>query len=139
VLFVQRDEGRRLGNEGAHSTLPPAQSPRWREAPTRTLSEDIGSGIVATISFPTGHHGFVAVVGESHYQDVLRSLAGRIGSAGVFKARLVPEPDNPHDATAVAVWVDDGELARPVAIGHAHHPMYTWLLIAGGVLLVTIW
>jgi hypothetical protein len=56
----------------------------------------------------TGHHGFVSVVGESHYQETLQRLADRLGSDGVVRARLVPEPDNPHDASAVAVCLDDG-------------------------------
>jgi hypothetical protein len=68
----------------------------------------------------TGHHGFVSVVGESHYQDTLRPLADRLGLDGVFTARLVAEQDNPYDATAVAVCVDStlakvGHLARSVA------------------------
>jgi hypothetical protein len=47
-------------------------------------------------------------------------LADRLGPDGVFIARLVPEPDNPYDASAVAVCVDGtlakvGHLARQVA------------------------
>lgn len=53
----------------------------------------------------------MSVVGESFHQDVLRTLAVRLGSDAVFSARLVPEPLNPHDATAVAVCVND-DLAK---------------------------
>jgi hypothetical protein len=56
----------------------------------------------------SGHHGFVSVAGESHYQETLRELADRLGPDGVLRARLAPEPDNPHDDNAVAVCVDDG-------------------------------
>src|SRR3954453_2190671 len=109
VLFGLRDD------KAKPSSQPPmAARPSWREAPTRTDTNDLGHGIVATLTYQTGHHGFVQVVGESHYQDALRTLAGRIGSDGVFTARLVPEPDNPHDPRAVAVCVD-GDLAK---IGH---------------------
>jgi len=97
------------------------EQPAWREAPTKTWVDEIGGGIVATVTVTTGHHGFVQVVGESHYQDSLRALAVKFGSAGVFTARLVPEPDNPHDTNAVAVVIDDpegdrvGYLPRPIA------------------------
>jgi HIRAN domain len=97
------------------------ESQTWREAPTKTWVDDIGGDLVATVSITTGHHGFVQVVGESHYQDTLRTLAGKLGSEGVFTARLVPEPDNPHDSNAVAVFIEDhsgakiGYLARQIA------------------------
>lgn len=104
-----------FGQRGDPSTSPspplPTPSQRWREAPTKNLTDDLGHGIVTTVTYPTGHHGFVAVVGESHYQDVLRALAGRIGSDGIFTVRLVPEPHNPHDANAVAICVH-GDLAK---------------------------
>jgi hypothetical protein len=96
-------------------------TPTWREAPAKTWVDDIGSGLVATVSVTTGHHGFVQVVGESHYQDALRTLVARLGSDGIFTARLVPEPNNPHDTNAVAVVIDDqdgekvGYLARQIA------------------------
>lgn len=120
VVFGQRDD-----KSTSSSPTLPAQSPRWREAPTRTVSDDLGNGIVATMTYRTGHHGFVAVVGELHYQEILRALAGRPGSDGTFTARLVPEPDNPHDAKAVAVCVDGdlakvGYLARDIA--NTYHP-----------------
>jgi hypothetical protein len=43
-----------------------------------------------------------------------------VGSDGVFRARLVPEPDNPYDSNAIAVCDDEslqklGHLARGVA------------------------
>lgn len=65
------------------------------------------------MSYSTGHHGFVAVVGESSYQDTLRTLPT------IFTAMLVPQPDNPYDRNAVAVITTDGRivgyLARDVA------------------------
>jgi hypothetical protein len=111
---------------GRRDDKPGSPAPRWREAPTRTVSGDLGHGVVATMTFSTGPHGFVAVVGESHNQDVLRALAGKLGSDGVFTARLVPEPHNPHDANAVAICVDGdlakvGYLAREVA--KTYHPI----------------
>ena len=109
------------------SPSPTSQPPRWREAPSRTLTEDIGHRVVLTTTFPTGPHGFVSVVGESFHQDVLRTLAVRLGSDAIFSARLVPEPLNPHDANAVAVCVNDdlakiGYLARDVAEAY-HAPL----------------
>lgn len=61
------------------------------------------------------------VVGESYYQDALAEIAGPKTKAGVdldVKARLVPEPDNPHDANAVAVYIQGrkvGHLPRDMA------------------------
>jgi hypothetical protein len=61
------------------------------------------------------------VVGESHYQDALAKIAGPKTSAGVdlaVRARLVPEPDNPHDSNAVAIYVQGlkvGHLPRDMA------------------------
>lgn len=75
---------------------------------------------------PVTMHGTdeVEIVGESHHQDaLLESTGGRRRYGGVAVetiARLVPEPDNPFDARAVAVEIDDrvvghvakGDLAR---------------------------
>ena len=60
----------------------------------------------------------VRVVGTSHYQDALLALSGRISDEDIRVERvavLVPEPDNPHDANAIAVHIDDnlvGYLSR---------------------------
>jgi hypothetical protein len=103
----------------------PETSSAWRTAPTKTWSDDVGEGISVTMTVTTGHHGFLSVVGESRYQETLRSRADQLGPDGVFTARLVPEPDNPYDANAVAVCVDGslakvGYLARQVA--KTYHP-----------------
>lgn len=58
------------------------------------------------------------VVGESHYQSVLATLAGNHGAESAeaqHKATLILEDSNPHDPKAVAVRVTDktvGYLAR---------------------------
>ncbi|MEX1253942.1 MAG: HIRAN domain-containing protein [Dehalococcoidia bacterium] len=70
---------------------------------------------------PPGGRFRVEIVGEAHYQDVLARLAGPKTSHGVsiYKAAmLAPEPDNPHDAKAVAVRIDGltvGYLSREQA------------------------
>lgn len=55
-----------------------------------------------------GGGGFdVSVVGESHYQESLEELAGGFRAPDQyinFDALLIPEPDNPYDANAVAVF-----------------------------------
>jgi HIRAN domain len=61
-----------------------------------------------------GGYEELEVVGEASYQDTLWSLCG--GSLGDrirhdIVAVLIPEPDNPHDANAIAVHSEDG---RPV-------------------------
>ena len=50
----------------------------------------------------------VRVVGVSHYQPALRSIAGAEGDRPVryeTQAELVPEPTNPHDENAIQVVV----------------------------------
>jgi hypothetical protein len=58
--------------------------------------------------------GFVAVVGESHYQDALRATRevcdGEFEGRPAFTAALVPEPQNPFDENAIAVWGPRGRL-----------------------------
>lgn len=63
------------------------------------------------------------VVGESHYQDALSEICGGKTEAGherECQATLKPEPENPHDANAVGVWIEGrkvGHLARSMAVG----------------------
>jgi hypothetical protein len=50
------------------------------------------------------------IVGESHYQDALNRIAGPKTEEGVeyfCEADLRPEPSNPHDQNAVAVFIDE--------------------------------
>jgi hypothetical protein len=58
--------------------------------------------------------GYCAVVGESHYQDALRATSHlcSVGLEGrpTFTAVLVPEPDNPYDTNAIAVYSHEGKL-----------------------------
>jgi hypothetical protein len=58
--------------------------------------------------------GFITVVGESHCQDALRATwdvcDGEFEGRPAFTAALVPEPDNPYDENAVAVWGPRGRL-----------------------------
>ena len=51
--------------------------------------------------WPDGYD--LAVVGESHYQDALRRIAGPGAVRHYCGAMLIPEPKNPHDNMAVAV------------------------------------
>jgi hypothetical protein len=51
----------------------------------------------------------VRVVGTSHYQEALLELSGRTADDEVRVQKIalfVPEPDNPHDPSAVAVTID---------------------------------
>jgi HIRAN domain len=66
------------------------------------------------------------VVGESRYQDNLWRLVGRRYDPGErvreeTTAVLVAEPDNPHDANAISIWIDGlkvGYLSREDAQRH---------------------
>jgi hypothetical protein len=60
--------------------------------------------------------GHCAVVGESFYQDALRAT-NRICTVGpdgraAFTAALVPEPDNPYDANAIAIHSPEGKVGH---------------------------
>jgi hypothetical protein len=63
----------------------------------------------------------VGVVGESHYQDTLTAIVGGKRPESIripTQATLVPEPDNPYDPNAIAVYIDGqkvGHLPRPAA------------------------
>lgn len=55
------------------------------------------------------------VVGESHYQEALEKAAGGRSAQGArleITALLIPEPDNPHDGNAVAVWIEGGQVGH---------------------------
>jgi hypothetical protein len=60
----------------------------------------------------TGGDFGLAVVGESHYQMTLRRLAGNRRERQqevIFRAWLLPDPQNPYDTNAVVVALDDGQ------------------------------
>jgi hypothetical protein len=79
----------------------------------------------------------VGVVGESHYQDALTAIVGGKRPESVripTQAVLVPEPSNPYDPNAVAVYVAGrkvGHLPRPAA--QAYGPVGRRLLDRGQV------
>lgn len=57
------------------------------------------------------------VVGESHYLAALSKLWKRFGDDTVILAVLVPEPTNPYDSDAVAVFLGSGP-ADLLQVGH---------------------
>jgi hypothetical protein len=57
---------------------------------------------------PLGDYEF-EIVGESNYQQAIAKIAGYHGTHSANKhciASLIPEDDNPHDKSAVAVEID---------------------------------
>jgi PH (Pleckstrin Homology) domain-containing protein len=74
---------------------------------------------VAAVIIGDGKYGF-PVVGESHHEAALEQLAGGRTEHGVHvscAALLMPQPDNPYDPDAVAVFIraqEVGYLARNV-------------------------
>jgi len=83
------------------------------------------------VTFLRGHES-VNVAGESHYQDALRAISGQGEIRHDTEARLIPEPDNPHDANAVRVEIDGakvGYLPRDLR-RNGHHRWPSWR--AGG-------
>lgn len=93
-----------------------AHAPQWREP--KVIHH---TGLISWNESEA--HGFVAIVGESFYQETLRGLAELFAliqrDPPVFTAVLVPEVHNPHDPNAVAVMTEGhatiGYLARDMA------------------------
>jgi hypothetical protein len=68
-------------------------------------------------------HELVNVAGESHYQEALRTIAGPGEVRHETEARLVREPDNPHDANAVRVEIAGAKVGYlPRALAEAWSP-----------------
>ena len=65
-------------------------------------------------ALPVDHPRFVAVVGESHYQEALRRMAA---SALTARVTVEGEPGNPHDKKAVRIANDAGETLGYLAKG----------------------
>jgi hypothetical protein len=66
---------------------------------------------VSALELPEDSH--FAVHGESYRQPALAEtarIARNEGDERVFRAILVPEPDNPYDSNAIAVYSEVGQL-----------------------------
>ena len=86
---------------------PSAQAPRIR----RSLKERV----LAMRAMDVGRGRFgQAIVGESHYQDVLRRVKRdafiAVGETPISTFLLAREPDNPHDQDALAVLTNHGDV-----------------------------
>ena len=72
------------------------------------------------------------VVGESHYQEALETICGGKTEEAVDKACwafLQPEPDNPFDRNAVAVYINGlkvGYLSRDLAVDMSVATTHLW-------------
>jgi HIRAN domain len=90
---------------------------------TTAVAEAPLSGGRRVFEFPAD--GWCSVHGESHYQPALNVAARtcRLNAEGerTFLAELVDEPENPHDANAIAVHAEGqvvGYLPRGQAAGY---------------------
>jgi hypothetical protein len=89
------------------------------QPPTPVASGAPPSGQLTQVILRGGEE--VGVVGESHYQDALTAIAGGKHPESVSiptQAVLMPEPENPYDPDAVAVYIAGrkvGHLPRPAA------------------------
>lgn len=95
-----------------------------------------GGGSPSSLDLSSGYFD-LGIVGESFHQDELMPL--RISQRGrPFEVRLVPEPENPYDANAVAIQVAKsgaliGHLSREEAARYQPH----LLRLAAAGLVVT--
>jgi hypothetical protein len=89
----------------------------------------------ATMLLPGGDA--INVVGESHYQEALEAICGGKTEDAADKAcwaYLQPEPDNPFDRNAVAVYIDGrkvGYLSRDIAPDYAAFTIALWERMKG--------
>ncbi|QVQ51237.1 DUF559 domain-containing protein [Spiractinospora alimapuensis] len=105
----------------------------WRERGERIVGPDL----LPPARWTARHGPYVGcpVAGTSYYQEALGYLHRHVGDAPVTLA-LYPEPDNPHDANAVAVIAAGhhiGYLKREYA--RLWHPIVRWEHWAGRVVL----
>lgn len=104
-----------VGEDHWANALSPLTSSSPAARPTGLSEPKQGGTSSSTFGGP---EGCVDVVGESFYQDTLRSLDAIEGDRP-FWVRLVPEQDNEHDPNAVAVVTEAdacvGYLSRAVA------------------------
>lgn len=98
------------------STNPVRKTQKRTGSTSVELGEDFFLGVIEVIENRGNAAGVVPrteksqklnVVGESFYQDAIRSLAnGKPGrSAGRFAGFIIPEQDNKYDVNAVAVYL----------------------------------
>lgn len=110
-------------------TAPAAPPPAATVGTAAAWREPARHSAPVGMEFSGGPHGFVGVVGESHYQEALRGLSDALEvlerHERNFDARLVPEPNNRYDANAIAVMAGDkkiGYLPREIAKSY-HVPL----------------
>jgi hypothetical protein len=93
---------------------------------------------------PARDYVSVKVTGEAHYQPALRAICSRRADEAISlegkTARLVPEPNNPHDHLAVRVEID-GQTVGYMSRGNAkrYHRRIQRLLDAGREATVPAW
>ena len=93
---------------------------------------------------PAHDYVSVKVTGEAHYQPALRAICGRRADEAISlesqTARLVPEPDNPHDHLAVRVEIA-GQTVGYMSRGNArrYHRRVQRLVDAGRDVTVPAW
>ncbi len=126
------------------------QSVQAAGSDTRQLPRAMPVAPVAAFAWPALNEYDFEVVGESNYQDVLKTLRGNLDDPamdGIGTAILVPEDTNPHDNQAVKVTVQGftiGYLSREDARSFRRRlaakklgmvPSSCGLLITGGYML----
>lgn len=92
----------------AKAAAADTEAARRTEAKRAALSKAFGEEVARVFRWPE-HDDVLSVVGESHYQGELKSIAGEHGERSASKtvvALLRPEADNPHDDKAVSIWIE---------------------------------
>jgi HIRAN domain len=95
----------------AELSTPTSSDSKQGAAIVRSLKERA----LAMRVIEAGRGGFVqAIVGESHYQNVLQRLKRdafiALGDTPIATFLIAREPDNPHDHGAIAVLTDGGDV-----------------------------
>jgi len=118
--LLSRRRWRRLSSAAAEAKVAPASL-----APRRPAPPDTPSGTPLRLSVPAGIEPVelpgadeLQVAGESFHADAILAAELSASPRGLMTAVLMPDPGNPHDRNAVAVYLEGwhvGYLPREVA------------------------
>ena len=125
---------RGLFGDGDRKPPSPAEHARLHTSGVTVARHSLKERITALRPVDVGRGGFdQAIVGESHYQHVLRNLKHdsviTAGDKPIATFFLVREPENPYDRNAIAVVTEAGDIVgylsredasqlQPIALEH---------------------
>lgn len=115
--------------------LPAGHLPGWcrmREGSTFGGMVSAGHGRLERVVWLAGRTE-VAVVGETFYSAAIRAAELRARPGHQLTALLIPEPQNPHDSCAVAVYLEGRKAGHlPASVARTAQPALLAFAVAHG-------